>query len=149
MSTLALGASLLGFTACPGSLSFDYAGTGGSPGGNDGGVVTSCANAMAVLQTNCGACHTTASPSFGNLDLISANPAARLVDVGGSSAGSCSGKGNLLNSGTAPATGILIDKITGHPTCGVSMPFGAAMLNATDLTCLQQWANGLVAGVAP
>ena len=150
MSTLGLLASLLGLGACPGSLSFDYAGMGGSSGGgDDGGVVTSCANAMAVLQTNCGACHTTASPAFANLDLLSANPAARLVGVAGNSAGMCSGKGNLLNRGAPPATGILIDKITGHQTCGASMPFGASMLNATDLTCLQQWANGLVASVGP
>jgi len=148
LSTLGLLTSLLGLAACPGNLGFDYTGgMAGQSGTDDGGVVTSCANAMTILTTNCTVCHANPPPAiYANLDLMSPNPATRLVGVAASSAGMCLGRGNLLNSGTLPATGILIDKITGHQTCGGFMPATGTMLNSNDITCLQQWANGLVAG---
>jgi hypothetical protein len=126
----ALLVSLVGLAGCPGTLSFDP-GQGGNPdtGGN---VETSCATSANVLMM-CTVCHSaTAKAAYADLDL-GAN-------------GVCGGKGNLLNKTTLPATGILIDKIKGSQTCGVRMPQGG-MLTPADTTCLQAWANGLVASV--
>jgi hypothetical protein len=155
VASAALVISLLGFAGCPGTLSFDpgTGGMAGSGGGNpDGGVETSCANATTVLQACTAACHNAgAKAAYANLDLMSDGVAARLVGVAAATAnnGLCGGKGNLLNRATLPATGIFIDKITGQQTCGGSMPFAAALLNATDQACLKAWANGLVASVGP
>jgi hypothetical protein len=146
-------ASLLALTACPGSLGFDYVppgGGGGTGGGNDGGIPMSCANAMDLLSTSCASCHASpANPTFASLDLVSPNVAQRLVGVAASGDGQCLGQGNLLNHGTLPATGILIDKINFKVgTCGMGMPFGSQTpLPAADLACLQAWANGLVSSV--
>jgi hypothetical protein len=156
VALVAFAFSLLALGACPGSLSFDYvpdgssSGTGGTNGGADAGpIILSCDNAMTVLQNNCFGCHTNPpTPTFANLDLMSAGVAQRLVGQPAStnSAGVCGGLGNLLNPTTLPATGILIDKInfkTG--VCGAGMPYGTASpIAAADLACLQAWANGLV-----
>ena len=155
-STLAVG-------ACAGSLSFDPDGgtsstgaggsTGGGAGGSSGNVITSCANATTVLMNNCFECHGS-TPAFANLDLMSAGVETRLVGkptAVGAPGSACNGTGTLLNKGTLPATGILIDKINFRTgVCGAGMPLGApAPITAADLTCLQQWANGLVSTVGP
>ena len=168
VALLSLVASLLALSACPGSLSFTGTpdgggggttggGTGGAAsgvGGGGGAIATSCANAITLLQNNCSiACHNPGSDtSFANLDLMSDGFAQRLVGQPASTTGNgqCAGMGNLLNRGTLPATGILIDKINFKlGVCGEGMPFGGVQLGATDLACLQAWANGLVASVGP
>jgi hypothetical protein len=154
VASAALVVWLLELAGCPGTLGFDpgTGGMAGQSGGNpDGGVQTSCANADTVLQ-QCTSCHNpTSQTSFANLDLMSDGVAARLVGVAATTTGTgmCGGKGNLLARGTLPAVGILVDKITGHPTCGVSMPYNAPLLPAADQACLQAWANGLVSSVGP
>jgi hypothetical protein len=165
IACFALVSSSLAFSACAGNLSFDAdagastggaTGAGGSIGGGAGGgtgnVITSCANAMTVLASNCFDCHGS-SPIYANLDLMSAGVETRLVGVAasvGAPMSMCAGKGNLLNHGTLPATGILIDKINNRQTCGGLMPYLAGMtIAAADIDCLQQWANGLVATVGP
>ncbi len=153
--------------ACPGSTTVpaDGGGTGGAGGGSgnhpdaggDGSsVALSCDNSMLVLEDNCIGCHTMiGSPYSGGLDLDSAGVAQRLVGkpaaaVSATNQAMCTGKGNLLNRGTLPATGVLIDKIKGGPgLCGNPMPLGAPMLAQEDLDCLQAWANGLVNSVGP
>jgi hypothetical protein len=163
MARVGLVASLLALSACPGSLEGppggvggNSGGSGGQTGGDAGPVVTSCANAMTVLSDNCsGSCHNPGADAiYANLDLMSDGVAGRLVGKPASTTttanGMCGGKGNLLNSGTLPATGILIDKInfkTG--VCGSGMPFAGTKLAQTDLDCLQAWANGLVSSVGP
>jgi hypothetical protein len=154
---LVLVCSLLALGACAGELSFPYTGGGaggasqtGTGGGGGGAVPTTCATSMTVLQNNCIGCHNT--PDMGaaaNLDLASSGVAQRLVGQSGSATGgACMGVMSLLNRGTLPATGILIDKINFKLTCGASMPYGNPQkLPATDLDCLQAWANGLVASV--
>jgi hypothetical protein len=157
--------------ACPGSLSFTYegpgpggsggdssSGTGGGAGGasqvdgsggSGGAVTTSCANATAVLTTNCFTCHNSPPPIiYADLDLMSAGVAQRLVGKPAytGASGACQGMGNLLNAGVLPATGILMDKILGNPTCGATMPYALPLLSPADQACLQAWANGLVAG---
>ncbi len=160
---MGLVASLLALSACAGSLEpgGGGGGTSGGSGGQNGGadagpIVTTCANAMTVLQDNCTACHNPGADTiYANLDLMSAGVAGRLVGKPASTSttanGMCGGKGNLLNSGTLPATGILIDKITNfsNPVCGMGMPYAGSKLAQTDLDCLQAWANGLVSSVGP
>lgn len=168
-AVMALCASLAMLGACAGSTSVtsnvisDGGGTGGSSAGNhaDGGdgpsVPLSCDNAMLVLENNCTSCHTmTSAPFSGGLDLESANVAQRLVGkptaaMTATNQAMCSGKGNLLNRNTLPATGILIDKINAKAggVCGNPMPLGGEMLAKEDLDCLQAWANGLVNSVGP
>jgi len=142
-----------GLTGCPGSLGFDADGGSTGVGGSTGGQQTSCATSGTVLQMCTLSCHNAVSKAaYANLDLMSDGVAQRLVGQPAATAnnGLCGGKGNLLNRGTLPATGILIDKISGHQTCGGAMPFGSDNgLVGADLDCLQAWANGLVQGVGP
>jgi hypothetical protein len=158
--------------ACPGSLGFTYVpstadtGSGGMEGGGgmlgsdasiavdgaDGPIPAGCADAARIIQANCASCHTSPpSPIYANLDLTSAGVASRLVGKPAytGASGECGGMGNLLDPVRLPATGILIDKINFSPTvCGSGMPYTpAAPLSATDVACLQAWANGLVAVV--
>lgn len=125
-------------------------GVGGATGAG-GSVATSCSDAPAVLQTNCLQCHSYPPQIvYANLDLQSSGVATRLVGVKPytGASGSCAGMGNLLDRGTLPATGILIDKINFTQSCGYGMPYGALTpMSQTDIDCLQAWANGLVAGV--
>jgi hypothetical protein len=126
------------------------AGTTGTTGSTGtGSVPLSCSNAPAILQANCWSCHTSPPQTiYANLDLESSGVAARLVGVAAytGASGACAGRGNLLDPGTLPATGILIEKINFSQTCGSGMPFAAlAPLSQSDLDCLQAWANGLVA----
>jgi len=135
--------------ACAGELPADLKGATGTGGAGTGGTQqTGCDHADQVLSSNCAACHTTASSAFGNLDLISADVGSRLVGVaskGPASPSGCMGKGDLLESGSSPATGILIQKIKKMQTCGTEMPPGSTLAQ-DDIACLQAWANGLVAG---
>jgi len=125
--------------------------SGTGTGGGGGSVPTSCSNATNVLLTNCFQCHSNPPQIiYANLDLQSSGVAARLVGVKAytGASGECVGLGNLLDRGTLPATGILIDKINFMQTCGAGMPYGAlAPMAQTDIDCLQAWANGLVASV--
>ena len=137
--------------ACPGSLGFQYAPSDGMGGSM---VTIGCAAATDVLVANCRACHLSPplAASYTSLDLVGADPGPRLVgvaaDAANASTDECTGQGNILNKGTPPATGILIDKIMGTQTCGSPMPMGAT-LKADDLACLQAWANELVQNAGP
>lgn len=94
------------------------------------------------------ACH--GSPPavvFGGLDLQTAGVAGRVVGKAAftGAGGLCGEMGDLLEPGTLPATGILMDKIRFAQDCGAGMPFGAlAPLAAAEQECLQGWANDLV-----
>jgi len=166
-AVLTLAASLAFLGACAGSTDVrsevrsDGGGTGGA-GGSSGGKLDagslplSCDHFQLVLDDNCTGCHTSLSaPYSGSLDLMSDNIAARLVGkpaatASGTNQAMCTGKGNLLNRGTLPATGILLDKLKTPPVvCGNPMPLGGAMLAQEDIDCLQAWANGLVNSVGP
>lgn len=158
--------SLLGACSSSGSATPDAGGSGGSTGSggsggpHDGGdaasVPLSCDNVMLVLGVNCTTCHSPGAAAFSaGLDLMSDGVAQRLVGKPTATATAnngamCGGKGNLLNRGTLPATGILIDKINATPgVCGSPMPLEGAQLQQEDLDCLQAWANGLVNSVGP
>jgi hypothetical protein len=135
-------------------------GSGGSGGPHDGGdaaaVPLGCDNIMLVLGVNCTTCHSPGAAMFSaGLDLMSDGVAQRIVGkpaatVTANNGAMCAGKGNLLNRGTLPATGILIDKIKASPgLCGSPMPLEGSELQPEDLDCLQAWANGLVNSVGP
>jgi hypothetical protein len=141
----ALVVSLVGLAGCPGTLGFDP-NAGGNP---DGSIPMSCTTLDSVLTKCTASCHNPAGQAtFADLDLMSDGVATRLVDVPATTGGTgmCSGKGNLLDKTTLPATGILIDKIKGTQTCGGRMPLGGS-LSSAETDCLQAWANGLVASV--
>lgn len=134
--------------ACPGRLAPELLQDGGSAGADGGTFVPSCAEAPRLLETQCLLCHgNPPTPTFGNLDLESPGAAARLVGQPAytGTGGLCAGMGNLLDPGTLPATGILMDKIKFTQDCGTGMPYGALTpLPAADQDCLQRWANDLV-----
>ena len=120
---------------CPGTL---------DPGVGAGGSTGNANCQVELLASKCAipGCHSGSTPTAG-LDLGAADLAARLVDhdTGDSASGSmCSGM-KLLNGGSNPATGVLIDKITA-PTCGVMMPIGTPLTTA-QTTCLKDWATTL------
>jgi len=123
-----------------------------SMGTGGGGDLQNCDRAMTILASNCNSCHSKASASaFGDLDLESAGVASRLVDKPASTNtganAKCGGKGNLINKGTNPATGIFIDKINFKAgECGDGMPYLGSKLPTADLQCLTQWATWLAAG---
>jgi hypothetical protein len=171
VAVMALAAALAVMGACSSTSSdttnvtADGGGTGGKggstgshPDASDGpSVPLSCDNATLVLENNCTGCHAmTSGPFSGDLDLVTPNIGARLVGkpaatMNAMNQAMCSGKGNLLNRGHLPATGVFIDKINASPggVCGSPMPLGGSMLAQEDLDCLQAWANGLVNSVGP
>lgn len=140
-----------GATGAGGAASIDAGGTGGMTGA--GGATGAPACAAAVLRANCTSCHNPGQESiYADLDLLSLGAGGRLVGVlaasGADSNAACSGKGFLLDRGTLPATGVLIDKIN-FRGCGVGMPYAGAMMASADRACLQAWADGLVAAAGP
>jgi hypothetical protein len=157
--------SLFGGCSSSGGAAPDAGGSGGNTGAggaapHDGGdaasVPLSCDNSEIVLQVNCTTCHSPGAATFSaGLDLMSDGVAMRLVGKPAATANvnngaMCAGKGNLLNRGTLPATGILIDKINAITgLCGFPMPLEGDKLQQEDLDCLQAWANGLVNSIGP
>jgi hypothetical protein len=125
-------------------------GTGGMSMGTGGGSQPqNCDNAKTILNNNCVACHGS-TPIFAHLDLVSAGVGSRLVGKdtsSGSDTGEmCMGKGKLIDAGSNPATGVLVDKIThSKPGCGSVMPM-SGLLSTSDQQCLIQWATWLAAG---
>jgi hypothetical protein len=170
LGLLGVVATSLGATGCPGTLDpallGNGTGTGGTGGGGGtGGTVTCDVTTIftqsqgVVLGCTTTGCHNTsdAPVSAAGLDLtLNATIGSRLVGVvspGDTAAGSvCSGVTTpYLNPGQNPATGLLIDKITlpsgsaGLCPGGTAMPYpGINRLTATQITCVEQWAEGLI-----
>jgi hypothetical protein len=48
-----------------------------------------------------------------------------------------------LVAGSSPARGLFLDKLKAKPSCGAEMPLLTDYLNASELDCVQRWANGL------
>jgi hypothetical protein len=133
-----------------GSTGTGGTGTGGTSanctGGNDGATIVTMQCAQAF-------CHIPGAQNdafAGGLDLtVDANIGSRLVgvmSVGTDSNGSlCMGNTEpYLKSGSNPATGLLIDKISmSQPPCGFQMPAGGLPLTAIQQSCLIQWATTL------
>jgi hypothetical protein len=134
------------WAACCGLMSIFLLGCPGTldPGVGAGGMTGTANCQVALLAGKCAipGCHSGSAPTAG-LDLGAADLAATLVDhdTGDSASGSMCNGMKLLNSGTNPATGVLIDKITAS-TCGAMMPIGSALTTA-ERTCLVTWATTL------
>jgi hypothetical protein len=166
--------SVLMLSGCPGTLdpsqfqsgSGGTTGTGGSSSGTGGATSNNCTggnDGASVVTGNCAisGCHDTSDANTlgAGLDLtVDATIATRLVGVvspGDTSAGStCGGNSEpYLNSGSNPATGLLVQKILSSPKCSTSdsppccgdpMPYpGFALLSTQQQTCLIQWATTL------
>jgi hypothetical protein len=48
-----------------------------------------------------------------------------------------------LVAGSNPARGLFLDKLKPNPPCGNMMPALGSALTASELDCVQRWANGL------
>jgi hypothetical protein len=166
--------SVLMLSGCPGTLdpsqfqsgSGGTTGTGGSSSGTGGAAAGNCTGSLdgpTLVMTQCAisGCHdaTDANTLGAGLDLtVDSTIASRLVDVvspGDTNASSVCG-GNTepyLNSGSNPATGLLIQKFVtspkcsateSPPCCGTPMPYpGIVFLSPQQQTCLIQWATTL------
>ena len=157
---LGFGGVLLLFVAagCPGSVdpSLIPSGSGGTHGGGagttgaGGSSVQSCDTApiyMAKACANAG-CHD-ANGTSAAFDMTSPGWQTHLVGVnpkgGGTLASACAANGPYLVPGMIPAKGLFLDKLKEGTACGVVMPFAGTVLTATELDCVQTWANALVA----
>lgn len=126
-------------------------GTGGTSGGGD------CTGGNSGDQIVAGTCATSGchGGSASTINLIGAGLdltvnstiGSRLVGVTspGKGGSMCGGNSEpYLTSGTNPATGLLIDKISqSTPPCGFQMPSGNPPLTADQQQCVIQWATTL------
>jgi hypothetical protein len=163
LGLLGVVATSLGAMGCPGTLDpallGSGTGTGGtSGGGGTGGTTCDVTTIFTQSTTGCASsgCHDSTTAIAG-LDLtLNAGIGSRLVGVvssGNTAAGSvCGGVTTpYLTPGQNPATGLLIDKITlssgsaGLCPGGTAMPYpGVTRLTAAQITCVEQWAEGLI-----
>ena len=142
-----LGAILLsvGLGGCPGSPNpalYDAGGDGGSAACN-----TDQAKAIFTKHLcSSGPCHSAATKTSG-FDMESPGLENRLVGVTNTGSSlSCAAAGPYLVPGSHPATGLLLTKLNGGPgLCGAQMPFNLPALSPTELSCIQSWADALVA----
>ena len=130
------------------------AGTGGTTGAAGTGGGTGPCDAMPIFTIHsCAAamaCHDAAG-SAAHFDMKTAGWQNRLVGVK-PSAGGASGLGSVciasgmpyLVAGSQPARGLFLDKLfSTKPVCGAQMPLIPPNLSASELDCVQRWANGL------
>jgi hypothetical protein len=116
-------------------------GADGNPTGGDGdaapggGCAVDPLNDIILPRCAGGACHDADGPAA-NLDLASADHAARLIDV----ASSCNDL-PLVNGADRPVS-YLLEKLESTPTCGNSMPPGSP-LSADQIACVREWVEGL------
>ena len=96
-------------------------------------------------------CHPTGAARGAGLDLRSAGVVGRLLDKGpstdtGAGAACMAAAKPYLKSGSNPATGLLIDKMTmSTATCGTIMP-QIGTLTAAQKKCLTDWATAVTTG---
>ena len=134
------------------ALSFTLVGCGssGSSNNQDSGPSTcDLAGAEAVLTSKCalGGCHDAASKTSG-LDLTAGSDLGARLLGGMPTSGSLSCNSNTthyLTAGSKPATGLLLNKLSTSPACGMIMPYGASTtsgrLSDTQIACLTSWAT--------
>ena len=134
---------------CPGTLDPSLL-NGPGTGGSGGTGATVCNAATMVIGPMCGVpgCHGSTAPSSG-LDLTATGLVARLLDKAPTASSQlCSGNTTpYLKSGSNPATGLLLQKIsTSPPPCGDHMPAGLQLMGS-DMTCVNDWATAVTTGV--
>jgi hypothetical protein len=133
-----------------------YGAAGGNGSAGTGAIGYPSCDVQPVIQkyqcTLMGACHDSNGSAAG-LDLATAGWEQRLLGNGPGSFGpgvvpsKCGDEGRIyLIPGSQPAKGLFLDKLMDDPPpCGFRMPFGFPAMTATDLQCIQAWANALTA----
>jgi hypothetical protein len=96
-------------------------------------------------------CHRpAASASVGGFDMVTPGWEHRLVGAGPLASAPdtslCKNEGLVYLNKTQPATGLFLDKLKPNPPCGLRMPSASPPLAATEIDCIQKWANNIVAG---
>jgi len=96
-----------------------------------------------------GACHDAAFSATG-LDMTSAGWEQKLLVTGASngkitnSASLCLGTTEpYLIKGSFPAQGLFMDKLRPNPPCGLQMTILGGPISATDMECIQRWADAI------
>ena len=125
--------SLVAGLACPGNIDPVFLESG--PGGGGGSPPPEC-DALALMRLKCGAagCHDApGNTNYAGLDLLSPDPASRLVGFAssGENGAKCGAGVVYLEPGSAPAKGLFVDKLT-DPTCGDQMPVLVTWDDAND-----------------
>jgi hypothetical protein len=135
----------LALTAAAVALSFSFAGcsSDSSTPGDAGPKMCVQADVEKIFNANCTVCHT--GTSYAGLDLTAASLPGLLDKAppgGGTTSPSvCAAMGKkYLIPHTTPAQGLLLDKLTSNPGCGVRMPYLANPLSASDIACVNSWA---------
>ena len=114
-----------------------------------GGGTSGACDAVPILAAKCGypgLCHDSRPEAPGGLDLMTA-PFDRLVGdmPDGTNLSQCTGVTTpYLVAASTPAMGLLLDKLTPSPPCGLTMPT-LDVLTPPEVTCIQSWATGLTA----
>jgi hypothetical protein len=132
-------------------------GSGGAGGGGGTGAGTGPCDAKPIfLQHSCNvdmACHD-AKGSAAGFDMKTTGWEKTLVGRL-SKSGGAPGLGSLcigmsrpyLVAGSSPARGLFLDKLKAPPTpCGAQMPLLPGFLSASELDCVQRWADQVVSG---
>lgn len=148
---MTIGSGLLSglLLGCPGSLDPAALAGAGAGAGGSGGSGSVCQDAIFTSVCATAVCHSLTTHSAG-LNLTPPVPASRVVGVAPDATSLCNGQGKVfLRANSSPASGLLLDNLQSSPTCGLAMPFAEPMLSQADISCLQQWANGLTAGNNP
>jgi hypothetical protein len=112
-----------------------------------------CAQVNAAFTT-CMACHTTslADASGGGFDMQKVGWEKNLIGQSTPAdapvTALCKGKNLvLLEANVEPAKGLFLDKVSqSMPPCGDRMPKLLDPLSASQVACVQAWANSVVAG---
>jgi hypothetical protein len=140
---------LVTVVGCAGGIPPDDAGAGGDTG------AMGCANATQIFKNrSCSTvCHTTlAAPGYGGFDMTLPGWEKKLVGMGppdnAPDTNKCKGKGLVyLKKDIQPADGLFMQKLRANPPCGVQMPMTVSPpLPASEMDCVQKWANSIVAG---
>jgi hypothetical protein len=147
-----------GFNPNPGGAGIDGAsGTTGIAGTTGISTGVGCAEVGTIFETkNCaltGACHD-ANGAAANFSLTGLpftdieGWRTRLVgkhsNGGGTLASACVNSQQFyLAPGSYPATGLFLNKLRANPSCGDRMPVLGEYLTASEMDCVQRWANQL------
>jgi len=155
---------IFGTTGCPGTLDPSefpppVTGTGGTSGGGGttgtagtGGGMVGCATVAKVFEDHScaltGSCHD-AMGSAAGFKMAGTGWETMLVGVtpkgGGALASMCMGNTMpYIIKGPPPVGGLIMNKLMNKtPACGAQMPNLPPTLNATEMACVQAWANAL------
>jgi len=119
-------------------------GTGGTGGS------TVC-DAAALMATKCGipGCHGTTAPAAGLELFTKTGLTGRLLGQPSNATANpvcASNTKPLLENGSNPATGFLLDKLVNPAPCGTPMPQVPGPLSQTEMDCMKAWSTAVTTG---